>query len=77
MGPEGHKARTSSLAERGRGRRKRERSAAAADEIDALFTVTLCGPALGPASAPAFVKSETKKTYLMLKPGRGQSDRSC
>jgi len=76
--PEGVEAGISSP-ERGRGRKKRKRSAAAADEIDALFDDAIgrkvVRSALEPAIAPWLVKSGTEKANL--KQGRGQkSDRS-
>lgn len=77
---EGDDAGTSSPAERGRGRKKRKRSAAAVDEIDALFDdaigrkVVRSALESEPAPAPALVKSVTKKTDLTLKQGRGRGD---
>jgi hypothetical protein len=73
---------TSSPAERGRGRKKRKRSAAAVDEIDALFDDAIGRKVVRsalesvPAPVPAVVKSVTEKADLALKQGRGQSDRS-
>jgi hypothetical protein len=80
--PEGGDAGTSPPAERGRGRKKRKRSAAAVDEIDALFddaigrSVVRSALELGPAPAPALVKSVTEKADLTLKQGRGRGDQS-
>jgi hypothetical protein len=80
--PEGDDAATSSPAERGRGRKKRKRSAAAVDEIDALFDDAIGRKVVRsalesvPAPAPAFVKSVTKKVDLTSKQGRGRGDQS-
>ena len=56
---------TSSPAERGRRRKKRKRSAAAVDEIDALFDDAIgrkvVRSALGSAPEPAVVKSVKKE----------------
>jgi hypothetical protein len=74
--PEG--GNTSSPAETGYKRKKRKRSAAAVDEIDALFddaigrkVVLRSGLESDPAPAPAVVKSMTKNAELVLKQGRG------
>ena len=80
--PEGDDAGTSSPAERGRGRKKRKRSAAAVDEIDALFDDVIGRKVVRsalesvPALAPALVESVTKKADSTLKQGRGRGDRS-
>jgi hypothetical protein len=75
--PEGDEAGPSSSPERVRARKKRKRSAAAPDEIDALFDDAIgqkfVRSALEPVPAPALVKkSETTKANLTLKQGRGQ-----
>jgi hypothetical protein len=73
---------TSSPAERVRGRKKRKRSAAAVDEIDALFDDAIGRKVVRnalesvPAPAPALVKSVTKKADLTLKQGQGRGDQS-
>ena len=66
--------------ERGRGRKKRKRSAAAVDEIDALFDDAIGRKVVRSAlesvpapAAPAVVKSEAD---LTLKQGRGRGDQS-
>jgi len=80
--PEGDDAGTSSPAERGRGRKKRKRSAAAVDEIDALFDDAIGRKVVRsalesvPAPAPALVKSVTKKADSTLMQGRGRGDQS-
>jgi hypothetical protein len=80
--PEGGDAGTSSPAKRVRGRKKRKRSAAAVDEIDALFDDAIGRKVVRnalesvPAPAPALVKSVTKKADLTLKQGQGQGDQS-
>jgi hypothetical protein len=67
-------------AERERGRKRRKRSAAAADEIDALFDDVIGRKVVRsalesvPAPAPAVVKSVTKKADLTLQRGRGRGD---
>ena len=78
--PEGDDAGTSSHAERGRGRKKRNRSAAAADEIDALFDDAIGRKVVRsalesvPVPVPALMKSATKKADLTLKQGRGRGE---
>jgi hypothetical protein len=78
-GPEEDDTGTSSPAKRERGRKKRKRSAAAVDEIDALFDDAIGRKVVRsalesvPAPAPALVKPVTEKADLTLKQGRGQS----
>jgi hypothetical protein len=73
---------TSSSAERGRGRKKRKRSAAAMDEIDALFDDAIGRKVVRsalesvPSPAPAVMKSVTKKADSTLKKGWGRGDQS-
>jgi hypothetical protein len=80
--PEGGDAGTSFPAERVRGRKKRKRSAAAVDEIDALFDDAIGRKVVRsalesvPAPAPALVKSVTKKADLTLEQGQGRGDQS-
>ena len=74
--PGGDDAGSLSPAEKGRGRKKRKRSAAAVDEIDALFDDAFGQKVVRsalelPAPAPTPVKSLTKKADLALKQGRG------
>jgi len=78
--PEGDGAGTSSPVERRRGHKKRKRSAAAVDEIDALFDDAIGRKVVRsalesvPAPAPALMKSVTKKADLTLKQGQGRGD---
>ena len=80
--PEGDDAKMSPPAEREHGRKKRKRSAAAVDEIDALFDDAIGRKVVRsalesvPAPAPAVAESLTKKADLALKQGRGRGDQS-
>lgn len=73
----------SSTAKRERGRKKRKRSAAAMDEIDALFDGAIGRKVVRsalesvPAPAPALMKPVLEKADLTLKQGRGRGDQSA